>query len=398
MELWLDKYKPENLSDLVGQNNAMGEVMTFIREWKPGQALFIHGPAGVGKTLSIELLAKEKGHLLLHLNASDTRNSQGIEDFLGNSTKSKALFHKGKVVLIDEVDGVSSRDRGAVGSIVKVIKESRFPVFVIANDPWKQKLAPLRSYCRLVRFNRIHSASVEKRLKEICKKEGIEDDEGVLKNLARWSQGDIRSAISDLQIAAYGKNRLKDSDLKILGYRERKSNIFSILPTLLRSGSMAASKNAIQSSDKNPDEIFWWIENNLPNELRTPENMQKGYEILSKADMFRNWISKQQNWRFRGFMIDMLSGVSLYKSEEKHSFSPYQPPQKLMMLGRSKQKRAMMNSLCDRFGSFAHASKRTVKRDYFPYFKIILSKRKKSKGQEGDFFLEPEEEKIIKAG
>lgn len=396
MELWVDKHKPGSIPDIAGQGRAIGEARGFLDEWKPGQALLLHGPAGVGKTLSVELLAKERGSLLLQLNASDTRNSRGIEEFLGNSTRSRALFHKGKIVLIDEVDGISGRDRGAVSSIVKIIRESVFPVFLIANDPWKQKLMPLRGCCKLVRFNRIHSASVEKFLRNVCSKEGIAADDGVLKSLARWSHGDMRSAISDLQIAAYGKGRLREDDLKILGYRERESSIFNILPTLLRSGSMSASKNAIQNSDKDPDEIFWWIETNLPRELRTPENMQKGYDILSKADIFRGWISRQQNWRFMGFMVDMLSGVSLYKSEEKGGFSPYQPPQKLAMLGRSKKRRAMMDSLCGRFGGFAHASKRTVKKDYFPYLRIIL-KNQKTKGTEGGFFLDAEEEKLIRA-
>jgi replication factor C large subunit len=396
MDLWVDKYKPGELSGLLGQPKALQEIMDFLREWKPGEALFIHGPAGVGKTLAVELLARERKHLLLQLNASDARNAKDIEGFFGDASKSKALFHGGKIILIDEIDGISPQDRGALTSIINIIKGSRFPVFLIANDPWKPKLMPLRNYCRLMRFNRIHSASIEKRLKGICEKEGIEAKGDALKNLARWSQGDLRSAISDLQIVAYGKKALKESDLQILGYRERESNIFSVLPTVFHSKSMTAAKKAIQNTDKDPDEVFWWIETNLPNELRTPENMQRGYDILSKADMFRNWVSRQQNWRFKGFMVDMLSGVSLFRSEEKHSFSPYKPPRKLIMMGRSRQRRAIMNSLCSRLGSFTHSSKRTVKRDYLPYLRIILKKCKKK--TEGDFFLEPDEEKLIKAG
>ncbi len=395
MDLWVDKYKPEELSGLIGQPKALRGITDFLRGWKPGEALFIHGPAGVGKTLAVELLAREREHLLLQVNASDTRNAKDIEEFFGNASVSKTLFHEGKIILIDEVDGISPQDRGAVTSIVKIIKNSRFPVFLIANDPWRPKLIPLRNYCKLVRFNRIHSASVEKQLKEICKQEGIDVGGDVLRNLARWSQGDLRSAISDLQIVAYGKKTLKDPDLQILGYRERESNIFNILPTVFHSKSMTAAKKAIQNTDKDPDEVFWWIETNLPNELRTPENMQKGYDILSKADMFRNWVSRQQNWRFKGFMIDMLSSVSLFRDEGKHGFSPYQSPRKLAMMGRSKQRRAMMNSLCERLGSFTHSSKRTVKRDYLPYLRVILKKQKK---RTGDFLLESDEEKLIKAG
>jgi replication factor C large subunit len=393
MELWVSKHKPEELSGIVGQPKAIQEILAFAGRWKPGKAMLIHGPPGVAKTLAVELLAKERKELLLQVNASDTRNASGIDELLGNSSRSRAMFHRGKIILIDEIDGISSRDRGAVTSIIKVIKESSFPIFLIANDPWKPKLMPLRGYCSMLRFNRIHPASIAKRLKEICELEGICAGEDVLKNLARWSQGDMRSAISDLQIIGYGKKPLTSADLQILGYRERGSSIFDILPTVFHSGSIKAARKAIGSTDKDPDEVFLWIETNLPNELITPENMQGGYEVLSRADLFRSRISRQQNWRFRGFMVDMLSGLSLFRSGEKHGFAPYQTPQRLAMMGRSKQRRAIMDDLCTRIGEFAHASKRTVKRDYLPYLKIVLKKHKKDSG----FSLSSEEEKLIKS-
>ena len=398
MDLWVDKYKPENLSGLIGQTKAIGEITDFMREWEPGKAMLIHGPAGVGKTLAVELLATERKYHLLQLNASDARSAKEIEGFFWNASQSRTLFHAGKLMFIDEVDGIPPQDRGAVTSIVRIIKNSRFPVFLIANDPWKPKLVPLRGYCRLVRFSRIHPASIEKRLNEICRKEGIEAEENVLKSLARWSRGDLRSAISDLQIAAYGKKTLKDSDLKILGYRERESSIFSVLPTIFHSKSINAARSAIQGTDKDPDEVFLWVETNLPNELREPENMQKGYDVLSKADMFRNLVIKQQNWRFRAFMIDLVSGLSLFRSDEKHSFSPYQSPQRIAMLGRSRERREVMDTLCSKLGMFTHSSRRTVKRDYLPYLRIILKKQKKSQKQHEGLFLEPGEEKLIKAG
>lgn len=398
MDLWVDKYKPESLSGLIGQSKAIGEVMEFMREWKPGKAILMHGPAGVGKTLAVELLARERKYHLLQLNASDARSAKEIEGFFWNASQSRTLFHGGKLMLIDEVDGISPQDRGAVTSIIRIIKTSRFPVFLIANDPWKSKLMPLRGYCRLVRFSRIHPASIEKRLKEICREEGIGAEDSALKSLARWSHGDLRSAVSDLQIAAYGKKTLKDSDLKTLGYRERESSIFDILPTIFHSRSISASRNAIHSTDKDPDEVFLWIETNLPNELRTPDNMRAGYDVLSRADIFRNLVMKQQNWRFRAFMIDLVSGLSLFRSDEKHAFSPYQSPQRIAMLGRSRERREVMGSLCSRLGRFTHSSSRTVKRDYLPYLRIILKKQKKSrKGHEG-FLLESGEEKLIRAG
>ncbi len=376
--LWIEKHKPTKTQEIAGQQKAIAEALAFVDSFEPGKALMFTGPAGTGKTLLVETLARERGLLLLQLNASDSRNSEHILGFFEDATRTKSLFHKGKIILIDEVDGISGNDKGAVSAITKIIKQSLFPVFLIANDPWAQKLRPLRPYVKMVKFSKVHSASIEKRLKEISEKEGVSVKRDVLKSLARWSQGDLRSAISDLQTVAQGKKELSEEDLEILGYRERESSIFEILPTVFKSRNINASRKAIQSVDKDPDEVFWWIENNIPMEFPV-ERLAEAYDLLSKADIFRKRTAVQQNWRFKAIMTDLISGISVIKGEShapRHGFMMYQPPQRIMMMGRTKGKRVEMASLCKKIGEKAHVSTRVVKRDYLPYMRIILKEHK----------------------
>jgi replication factor C large subunit len=376
--LWAEKHKPLTVSGIASQQKAIAEALAFVDSFEPGKALMLTGAAGTGKTLLVETLARERGLLLLQLNASDVRNAEAIAGFFDDASRTKSLFHKGKIILMDEVDGISGNDKGAVSAITKVIKQSLYPVFLIANDPWAVKLRPLRPYVKMVKFSKVHSASIEKRLREISEKEGISVRGTVLKDLARWSQGDLRSAISDLQTVAQGKKEISENDLEILGYRERESSIFEILPTVFKSRSINASRKAIQSVDKDPDEVFWWIENNIPMEFPV-EKLAEAYDLLSKADMFRSRTAVQQNWRFKAIMTDLISGISVVKGESHaphHGFMMYQAPQKIIMMGRTKGKRAEMGSLCKKIGEAAHVSKRAVKRDYLPYMRIILKKEK----------------------
>jgi replication factor C large subunit len=391
---FLDRYRPGSIREIAGQNKPIEEASIWLSQWKPGSgALFFHGPPGCGKTLLAELMAQERGLDLLRMNASDKRTADEVERALGEASRTGSLFGSGRLILIDEVDGITGGDRGAVPSIISVIKSSRFPIIIIANNPWIPKLMPLRSYTKMVKFNKVMSPSIEKRLKEVCSGEGISYKDSVLKNLARFSQGDMRSALSDLQVVSHGRKDISDKDLDVLGFRERESNIFSVLPTILRSGNIKTSRKIIYDLDKDPDEVFLWIENNLHLVVKDPGNLAKSFDLLSKADILRRRVSTQQNWRFKGLMVDLMASVSVFKDEVSPGFVPYQPPKRIAMLGKTRRQRAEISALCERLGDFVHASDRIVKRDYLPYFRMIA--RKKGFSDSG-LELSEDEAKLIK--
>ena len=373
MQLWTDKHKPVKVGDIVGQKKAIEETRQFMDNWKPGKALMFCGPPGVGKTLVAESAARERGWTLVQINASDSRSGKDIEGLLGQSSRQTTLFGGGKLILIDEVDGISGQERGGAAAIAKVIKDSRFPIILVANDPWDPKLKALRGCSTMVKFNGIPYPSIAKRLGDIAGKESVKADDEILKSLARWASGDLRSAILDLQLLSAGRDSVAEKDLESLGFREREKSVFDILPTIFFSGSLNAARKAIRETDRDPDEIFWWIEGNLFRVYRDRESLASGYELLSKVDMFRSLVMKQQNWRFKAYMIDLMSGISAFRDQHQ-GFVPFRPPDRLMMLGQTREKRALLDSLAEKLGRAMHCSKRVVKRDCLPYIRFMLKK------------------------
>ncbi len=390
--MWTEKYKPRRCEDMVGQKKAILETTIFLDNWKPGRGLMFHGSPGVGKTLLAEIVAKERDWALVQINASDSRSGKELEALLGQSSLQKTLFHKGKIILIDEADGISGRERGAETGIINVLKKSKFPIIIVANDPWHPKLRNLRGYCEMVKFNSIPYPSIAKRLHDIAEKEGVKAEGETLKNLARWASGDIRSAILDLQLLLAGKDSVTEKDLESLGFRERQRAMFDILPTIFFSGSINASRKVIREVDKDPDEVFWWLESNLVKVYKSADSLASGYDLLSKADLFRSIVLKQQNWRFKAYMIDMMSGISLFK-DERHGFVPFRPPDRFLMLGRTKHKRAMTKSLCRKLGEHLHCPARVAKMEYIPLMKLML---KKGTGIADGFDLSAEEIEAIR--
>jgi len=374
--VWTIKYKPENLKEFVNQQEAVDTFLKWMKTWKQSKALLLYGSPGTGKTALVEAYAKENNLEFIEMNASDFRTKSDIESVIGQSMSQMSLFKRSKIFLIDEIDGIAGReDLGGVGAIIKIIKESRYPCVLTANNAYDSKLRTLRQYCQLVQFKKIHIFDIEKRLKQICEKEKIKTDEEVLRQLAKRSDGDLRSAINDLETIAQGKQFIEQNDLEVLGYRERETNIFDALKMIFKTKSALAAKLSINNIDKDPEEIFWWIENNITAEYEDPEEIAKAFDALSKADLFRNRVSSRQNWRLKGYMIDLMTGgVATAKKEMYRKFTRYQYPQNIMMLGRTKGARAEQKELLKKLSSQLHCSTRKLKIYYLPYFKIILKK------------------------
>ena len=389
MDLWTEKYKPKKTADVIGQK-AVSDVVSWLQTWKPGSGLLLAGPPGVGKTALVEAIAAERGWLLLQINASDERNAGEITAF-AQTTKTRDLFNRRKLILLDEVDGIPGTDRGAGAAIIELIEHSAFPVILTANDLWHQKLRSIKEHCTIVKFGKVHVASLEKRLVDIAAQEGVECEDGLLRGLARWSGGDLRSAITDLQVACISRSALAIADLKegAPGLRDREAGMFDILPTVFAARSLNAARKAVQNADKDPDEILLWIETNLAQSFSDPAELAAAYSRLAQADMFRNRVFRQQNWRFKAYMADLIAAVGVGRTTEA-GFVMYQPPQRMMMLGRTKGTREKVNAVAEKLGTELHCSRNRIKRDFMPFLKMLIKEKKI------ELLLEKEEIDVIK--
>lgn len=373
------KYRPQNLSEFVDQKDVIEQFSSLIKRWERGsKAILLYGPPGTGKTVLVEAFAKEKKYDLIEINASDYRSAKQIQEILGKSVKQASLTKRGKIFLIDEVDGlVGKEDFGGVNEIIQIIRGSFYPIVLTANDPWNPKLRALRNYCLMINFRKIPVWDLEKRLKYIARKEEVEFEEEVINKIAKNSSGDLRAAINDLEIISQGRSKISLETYEAIGFRERVYSIFEVMRNIFKSKSVLSSKLSINNSDKDPEEIFWWIENNIINEYENHEEIAKAFDYLSKADLFRNRMNSKQYWRFLVYFIDLTTaGVSLSKREVYKKFTRYQYPDRLIILGRSKETRTEKKELLENISKSFHCSSKKTRQEILPYLKIIMKSEK----------------------
>ena len=374
MTLFTSKYAPESEEQVFGQQKAVSELKDFIENYKQKRqkAALIYGPIGNGKTSSVYALAKQLDFDLLEINSSDLRNKANMDSFLNSAIGQQSLFFKPKLILIDEIDNISGvKDRGCIQALTKAIEKSTFPVILTAKDPSNSKFKALRKACQMIEFHKLQYKTIAHTLMWVCEQENIEFEEKAINSLARQVDGDLRGALIDLQICSTDKNFVFD-DLKNLSDRKRTDSIINALRIIFKSSSVDNALPALDDLDIKMDEIFLWIDNNLPKEYLSPKSLSQAYGHLARADQFRGRIRKQQHWRFIVYIYNLLTaGISSAKTEKNPMFVSYQPTMRLLRIWQANMKFAKKKEIAEKLALVTHTSKK-VALQQIPYFQEMF--------------------------
>jgi replication factor C large subunit len=374
---WTLKYQPDSLSNIIGQDRAVAQIRNFLENFKTGKksALILNGPPGCGKTSSAVAVAGELGYELFEVNASDRRNKGSVEEVIGNALKQQSLFAQNKLILIDEVDGLSgTQDRGGVSALVKVMDKSVYPLILTANNAYLDKLKSLVKKCELVNMTLLSNDSVVEILKKICDAEQVEYEVQTLYTISRKAQGDLRGAINDLELVSRYTQKVEKDNVIELSEREKKVSLMNALVNVLKNKDLEIARHAFDNIDENFDDVFMWLDENLPYEYSGRE-LAQGYDALSKASVFKGRIMKQQYWRFLVYMNAFMSaGIAISKKESKKKFISYKRNSRPLTMWIMGNKYAKRKKIAEKLAKHTHSSTKTAIDNLF-YLKKMFELR-----------------------
>jgi len=257
METWLDKYKPKNLSEVIGDKLTIKRIDDFVKLFNKKKLnpdkincpnLIISGTNGIGKTLITDLILKENNFEKITADLSTIsvarktkRKKKTEKEVTGQNRTVRTYYislenHKnllstgnfisGKIALLfDDVSNISNpKEKDAIKAIVKMNnKMKKFPIIIIANTKHSKIVNELR---KLVTYSKkspgkgkkkskkivneiiLRAPSyndIEKFVKDICKKENLkiierkDDDDDIYVELINHAQYDIRRLINILE-------------------------------------------------------------------------------------------------------------------------------------------------------------------------------------------------------
>ena len=372
---WTEKHRPKNLTEIRGQDIAIEQIKSFIDNFSNStkkkisskKAIALHGPPGIGKTSLAYAIANEIDLEIFELNASDLRNKIKLREVLKPVTAQKSLLKKGKIILVDEADGISAMDRGGLTELLTLISSTPYPIIITANDIWSKKLSALRKKSELIQLKEIDYKTIKDVMIQILKKENYFVENDVLTKIAIKAKGDLRAAINDLQAVS----NMDDSSQISFDERNKETDIFNALRLIFKGKPTNELLQIFNSINMPIDQILLWVEENIPAEYKN-EELARAYELLSRADIFKGRIYRQQYWRFLVYQNIFLSyGISSAKRNIKTGFTSYKKPTRILKIWLNNQKNIKKKSIAEKYAQYVHIGKKRAMNEFQTIKQII---------------------------
>jgi replication factor C large subunit len=313
--MWSEKYRPQIISDMVGNEEARAAITEWFVKWKKGtKPLLLVGPPGIGKTTIAYLVAKQFGYDMIGLNASDVRSKSRINEILMPVLGNVSVLGT-PMIFVDEVDGIHGRgDYGGASALVDILKEPTVPIVLAANSDDSDKMKSVKKVVKTIQFKKIPPRLLRVYLENILKKQSAKLSPGSLIKVINKSKGDIRSMINLTQSFVTGFNPQTEQSFESV-------NVEDGINAFFKANSIEEARSVLYSMQIDPREkINAFYSSIITSELDT-RTLAKNLEILSRADMLFGKIMKTQNWRLLRYLNDTL--IKLYQNDDRIRYTQY---------------------------------------------------------------------------
>ncbi|MGV7226866.1 MAG: AAA family ATPase [Nitrosopumilus sp.] len=313
--MWSEKYRPQIISDMVGNEEARAAITEWFVKWKKGtKPLLLVGPPGIGKTTIAYLVAKQFGYDMIGLNASDVRSKSRINEILTPVLANVSVMGT-PMIFVDEVDGIHGRgDYGGASALVDILKEPTVPIVLAANSDDSDKMKSIKKVVKTIQFKKIPPRLLRVYLENILKRQGAKLSPGALIKVIYKSKGDIRSMINLTQSLVTGFNPQTEKTFESINVEDGVNAFF-------KANSIEEARIVLYSMQIDPREKINAFYSSIVTSDLDSVTLAKYLETISEADMLFGKIMKTQNWRLLRYLNDIL--IKLYQNDDRIRYTKY---------------------------------------------------------------------------
>lgn len=242
IDVWTERYRPDSLSEIVGQDEITERLQAFVDEDSIPHMLFA-GPAGTGKTTSAVALAKdlygdEWNQNFMETNASDERGIDVVREKIKDFARTKPIDAEYKIIFLDEADALTSDAQQALRRTMEQFSDNAR--FILSCNYSSKIIDPIQSRCAVFRYNRLEEEQVRSYIMRLGEAEEFRISEDAIDAIMRVSSGDLRRVTNILQTAAIQKDEIDEDDVYGVAASLRPDEIRNILDLALKEEFMEA--------------------------------------------------------------------------------------------------------------------------------------------------------------
>ena len=373
--MWSEKYRPQSIIDLVGNEEARAAFVEWFGKWKKGtKPLLLIGPPGIGKTTLANLAAKQFGYDMISLNASDVRNKSRIQEILNPVLGNTTILGR-PMIFVDEVDGIYGRaDYGGAEALIKILKEPTIPILLAANSDISTKMKSIKKVVKTIKLRPLPPRLVQLYLKKILKLEDAKLSPGSIIKIISESRGDLRSMINSTQALVTGFEPATEKSFENL-------DIESGINAFFKSNSIDEARSVLYSLRIDPREKINAFYSSVITSNISKNEMDEMLQVISEADLLYGRIMKKQEWRLLRYLDEIL--IKLFKKDSAIRYSQYNLSWPL--LNRLRWDGKNIKALSTILARNMHISKSTFATLYFPFILQCIKNNKMNLDLEENF-------------
>ena len=200
------------------------------------RGIYIYGNPGSGKSHFIKEILKELNYDMIMYDAGDIRNKSIIDTITKHNMSDQnilSMFY-GKTqkiaIVMDEIDGMNSGDKGGINSLIKLIRPKKTkkqkledvtlnPIICIGNYHIDKKIKELMKVCNTIELKN----PKKNEIKEIITKLMPSLEDKLVENISVFVQGDLRKLKSIIDIYKSKMGFLKNEIIKNI-FHEKSFN------------------------------------------------------------------------------------------------------------------------------------------------------------------------------
>ena len=203
--LWVEKYRPMDLSTYVGNEHLKEKVKVYL-ESEDVPHLLLFGKAGTGKTTLAKIITKNIDCDYMYINASDENKVDDVRNKV-KTFASSVGFRELKVIILDECDYLTPNAQAALRNLMETF--SKHCRFILTCNYVERIIDPIQSRCQSYKVVPPSKKEVAQQMVNILKEENCQFELDDIALIVNAGYPDIRRVINSAQ------RQIVDGKLKI---------------------------------------------------------------------------------------------------------------------------------------------------------------------------------------